>query len=280
MMAMIDAVDERLSSVSPAAAPPIVLKSSEFRKGREEGWRELETLVLRFERRGVRGLSLDELQRLPILYRAALSSLSVARTIALDRNLLLYLENLALRAFLVVYGPRISPLEGLRDFFRHDLPAAVRAARWHALIAALALLVGVAAGFMLVLQDESWLTSIIPASLAGGGGPSSTRADLLNHELFQPWPGFMQTFGLFANVLFNHNTLVGIFSFGLGLAAGVPIPVPAAFTPLTGPAQVGVHAVTANWTYEFAAFDPPSAAHGAKLQVIASGGGPTYGHAY
>ena len=36
-------------------------------------------------RRGVRALSLDELQRLPILYRAALSSLSVARTIALDR---------------------------------------------------------------------------------------------------------------------------------------------------------------------------------------------------
>jgi uncharacterized membrane protein SpoIIM required for sporulation len=214
-------VDERLSSALPAAAPPIVLKSSEFRKGREEGWRELETLVLRFERRGVRGLSLDELQRLPMLYRAALSSLSVARTIALDRNLLLYLENLALRAFLVVYGPRISPLEGLRDF-RRDLPAAVRSARWHAALAALLLLIGVAAGFMLVLQDEGWLSSIIPSSLAGGRGPSSTRADLLTHELFPPWPGAVATFGYFANVLFNHNTLVGIFSFGLGLAAGVP----------------------------------------------------------
>jgi uncharacterized membrane protein SpoIIM required for sporulation len=222
MMAMIDAVDERLSSALPAAAPPIVLKSSEFRKGREEGWRELETLVLRFERRGVRDLSLDELQRLPILYRAALSSLSVARTIALDRNLLLYLENLALRAFLVVYGPRISPIEGLRDFFRRDLPAAVRSARWHAALAALLLLIGVAAGFMLVLQDEGWLTSIIPSSLGGGRGPSSTRADLLNRELFPPWPGAVATFGYFANVLFNHNTLVGIFSFGLGLAAGVP----------------------------------------------------------
>ena len=27
---------------------------------------------------------------------------------------------------------------------------------------------------------------------------------------------------MFANVLFNHNTMVGILSFGLGLAAGVP----------------------------------------------------------
>jgi hypothetical protein len=65
-----------------------------------------------------------------------------------------------------------------------------------------------------------------------------------------------------------------------GLAAGAPIPVPAAFIPLTEPAEVGHRAVDADWTYEFAAVDPPSAAHGAKLQVIASAGQPTYGRAY
>ena len=113
-MTQADLIDEaRIAGlgVAPAsgARPELVLKSSEFRKGREEGWRELEDLVRRVERRGVRSLSLDELQQLPILYRAALSSLSVARTIALDRNLLLYLENLALRAYLVVYGPRVEP---------------------------------------------------------------------------------------------------------------------------------------------------------------------------
>src|SRR5262245_62098411 len=78
-----------VTSAAPAAITPraeLVLKSSQFRKGREDSWRELETLVSKVERRSVRSLSLDELQRLPILYRAALSSLSVARTIALDRN--------------------------------------------------------------------------------------------------------------------------------------------------------------------------------------------------
>ena len=78
------APDQRLSAASIAGKPVLVLKSSEFRKGREDGWRELETLVGRVERRGARLLSLYELQRLPILYRAALSSLSVARTIALE----------------------------------------------------------------------------------------------------------------------------------------------------------------------------------------------------
>jgi uncharacterized membrane protein SpoIIM required for sporulation len=202
--------------------PTLVLKSREFRKGREEGWRELEGLVQRVERRGVRSLSLDELEQLPILYRAALSSLSVARTIALDRNLLLYLENLALRAYLAVYGPRVRPIEGLRAFFLHDLPAAVRAARWHILIAALALLVGIAAGFILTAQDEAWFSTFMPAQLAGGRGPASTAATLRDKELFAPWPGAVEAFGVFANVLFSHNTLVGLSSFGLGLAAGIP----------------------------------------------------------
>jgi uncharacterized membrane protein SpoIIM required for sporulation len=216
------APDPRLSATAIAGRPKLVLKSSEFRKGREAGWRELETLVQHVERRGVRRLSLHDLQRLPVLYRSALSSLSVARTIALDRNLLLYLENLALRAFLVVYGPRIRPLEGLRMFFGAELPAAVRAARWHILIAALALAVGVAAGFMLAMQDESWLTSLIPAGVADGRGPASTRADLLDKEIFAPSPSLAESFGVFANFLFSHNTLVGIMTFGLGLAAGVP----------------------------------------------------------
>jgi uncharacterized membrane protein SpoIIM required for sporulation len=205
-----------------AGKPEIVLKSSEFRKGREDSWRELEGLVDRVERRGVHSLSLDELQRLPILYRAALSSLSVARTIALDRDLLLYLESLALRSFLALYGPRVSPLEGLRAFFGCDLPAAVRSARWHILIAALCLLVGTATAFMLTAQDEAWFSSFVPSGLAGGRGPSSTRADLYNKEIFGPWPGAVEAFGVFANVLFSHNTLVGIMTFGLGMAAGIP----------------------------------------------------------
>ncbi len=238
------------TDVAPDRAPPVttvigkpelVLKSSEFRKGREAGWRELEGLVTRVERRGVRSLSLDELQRLPILYRAALSSLSVARTIALDRNLLLYLENLALRAYLAVYGPRVRPLVGLAAFFGRELPAAVRAARWHILIAALALLVGTLAGFMLTAQDEAWFSSLVPSSLGGGRGPSSTREDLLSKEIFAPWPGAAELFGIFANVLFSHNTLVGILTFGLGMAAGIPTLMLTVYQGLPLGAFIGLH---------------------------------------
>lgn len=227
-------------AIKTLARPELVLKSSEFRKGREEGWRELEGLVARVERRGIRSLSLDELQRLPILYRAVLSSLSVARTIALDRNLLLYLESLALRAFLAVYGPRTNALEGLRAFFGRELPAAVRSARWHILIAALTLLVGLMVGFLLTVQDESWYSSFVPSGLAGGRGPSSTRADL-EKIIFARWPGWVESFGIFAGVLFNHNTLVGILSFGLGIGAGIPTIMLTAYQGLPVGAMIAIH---------------------------------------
>jgi uncharacterized membrane protein SpoIIM required for sporulation len=210
--------------LGPAAEPRarIVLRSAEFRKGREQSWRELEDLVRRVERGGIRSVSAEELQKMPLLYRATLSSLSVARSIALDRNLLRYLEALCLRAYIVVYGPRTSIAAGLGDFFRRGFPAAVRHAGWHILISFLALVVGVAAGFLLVASNEEWFNALVPDAVSGGRGPAVTAEQLRNDELFQSWPGYRQTFIVFANYLFRHNSLVAILSFGLGFMAGVP----------------------------------------------------------
>ena len=200
----------------------LTLKSAEFRKEREQSWRELELLLARAGRRGVTALTPDELERLPLLYRAALSSLSVARAIALDRHLLLYLEDLALRAYLVVYGPRSRLAEACGSFFRRGFPAAVQAARWHILLALLALLSGTVAGFLLTVGDEAWFSALAPAGLAAERGPSSTRAELLNHEIDAPWPGFVNSFLVLANFLFQHNTAIGILCFSLGIFAAVP----------------------------------------------------------
>ena len=65
------------------------------------------------------------------------------------------------------------------------------------------------------------------------------------------------------------------------LVAGSPIGVPAGFKPLLGaPTEVGYHAVFANWAYQFAAIDPPATARDAKLDIIGSQSGPSFGHAY
>jgi hypothetical protein len=83
--------------------------------------------------------------------------------------------------------------------------------------------------------------------------------------------GALVLYGMYLNTSTQHPNLV----------AGSPIQVPAAFRPLlAAPTEVGKHAVYADWTYQFAAIDPPSTTHNAKLQVIAAQGAPSYGHAY
>jgi uncharacterized membrane protein SpoIIM required for sporulation len=202
--------------------PAIMLKSAEFRHGREQSWVALEALLDRVERRGIKSLTADELEQLPLLYRAALSSLSVARAIALDRHLLLYLENLALRAYLIVYSPRQLLFAGAKEFFGYGLPAAVQSIRGHLLVSLLTTVVGCIAGFMLTAGDETWFYTFVDRGLGQGRGPDSTRDSLLSQEIFAPWPGFADSFLLFANYLFQHNAEVAILCFSLGIAAGVP----------------------------------------------------------
>jgi uncharacterized membrane protein SpoIIM required for sporulation len=224
---------------APTAA--ITLRSSEFRRGREQAWQELELLVDKAERRGLGTLGAEELQRLPLLYRSALSSLSVARAIALDRNLRLYLENLGLRTFLVIYAPRKTILEGCREFLWHWFPARVRASRWHILLSFAAILLGTLAGFLLVAGNPAWFSSLIPGDLGGDRSETTTREELLNDEIFAPWPGFTQSFIVFANFLFRHNTLVGLLTFGFGIAAGVPTLLLLAYQGLVFGAFIALH---------------------------------------
>lgn len=211
------------AELRPDSGPPQAfhLRSAEFRKGREQSWRQLEDIIGRLEKKGLKALSAEEVERLPLLHRAALSSLSVARNIVLDRHLLLYLEDLAMRSYLAVYGPRVGLWKSCRDFFSQGFPRAVREIRWHLAAAFLALLVGVAAGYLLVVSDPNYFHMIVPEDLAGGRGPGST-AEELEAVMFAPWSGYVDTFVVFANFLFRHNTIVGILAFGLCFALGVP----------------------------------------------------------
>lgn len=219
----------------------LMLRSAEFRKGREHAWRSLDDMVSRVEANGIAALSAEEVEQLPLLYRAAVSSLSVARTIVLDRNMLLYLENLTLRAYLVVYGPRTSIVQSMSSFFKSGFPQAVRGMRRHLAIAAIALLVGIVAGCLLVRADIGYFSMIVPEGLAGSRGPGSTRAELIEDELFAPFEGVVEMFVFFANSLFRHNTLVGIFSFGLGFALGVPTLALLVYNGLIMGAMIALH---------------------------------------
>jgi uncharacterized membrane protein SpoIIM required for sporulation len=199
----------------------VSLKSAAFRAERESSWRELESLLAAAQGGGIRALSARQLMRLPLLYRAALSSLSVARTISLDQNLLEYLESLASRAYLVVYGARKSLWEALADFFVRRFPRAVRAHLPHVALGAALLVAGGVTGFTLTQRDPDRFYAFVSPALAQGRGPSSST-ESLRKVLYSPGDGQLadqlKTFAMF---LFTHNAGIGLLAFAVGFAGGV-----------------------------------------------------------
>ena len=198
------------------------LKSYEFRREREESWRELEDLLARAEAGGIQSLTPRELFQLPNLYRATISSLSVARSITLDRNVLLYLEGLSARAYFFVYGARGSLLVGVKLFFSRQFPQAVREARFHILAATFMLLAGVAVGALLTASNADWFYTFVSPDMAGGRTPTSTT-ESLRAVLYDDGGGLLESLYLFATFLFTHNAQIGMLAFALGFALGVPV---------------------------------------------------------
>jgi uncharacterized membrane protein SpoIIM required for sporulation len=190
-----------------------------FRAAREAEWRRLEEIVARAERRSVKRLSDEDLLALPVLYRGALSSLSVARETSLDLELVTYLEGLCARAYFFVYGVRTSAGKRFAAFFARDWPAAVRAL-WKETLAAFALtLIGGLAGYFLVAYDPAWYELLMPAEMAQqrdfDASTESLRAGLYDSAE-------ASGLSLFATKLFTNNSQVSMFCFALGFAFGVP----------------------------------------------------------
>jgi len=160
--------------------------------------------------------------RLTNLYRATLSSLSVARAISLDHNLVTYLEALAGRAYFCVYGTRARVGGVLSSFVLDRFPRLVASIRWHLLVAAAFLALGVAAGWLLVLDDPEQYYLLVPDDIAQGRSPASPTEDLRAILYDRPEENVADTLQVFASFLFTHNAVTGIFAFGLGFALGVP----------------------------------------------------------
>jgi uncharacterized membrane protein SpoIIM required for sporulation len=209
-----------IGTMQPARG--LELKSSQFRRERESAWRDLERLVTWAEARGLRSLTASELHQLPSLLRGAASSLSVARAISLDKNLLAYLNALVCRAHLTVYSTKQRVGEALAAFFTRQLPRTVRRnLPWVAAAWAL-LLLGVLTGYCLTRADPDSFYNLVDDHLAHGRTPSASTAEL-RAALYDRQGGWSSLLPLFASLLFANNTRVGLLCFGLGFAAGAPV---------------------------------------------------------
>jgi len=196
------------------------LKSWRFRAEREADWRRLETLLAKAETGGAAKLKRDELLEIPILYRQALSSLSVARSISLDQSLTAYLESLCTRAYFIVYGARTRLPERLAAFFLRDWPAAIQALWRETLVSFVLSAVATVVAYVLVRRDADWFSSFVDPSLASGRDPTATTASLRD-TLYHSGTA-SEGMSVFATFLFTHNAQVALFAFALGFLLCLP----------------------------------------------------------
>jgi uncharacterized membrane protein SpoIIM required for sporulation len=203
----------------PADIEAASLRSDRFRLEREVDWQRLEQIVDALEKNRPRRIADDDLLELPVLYRKAASSLSVARETSLDAATLAYLESLVRRAWFQVYGPRSGLFAWLRQFLGGGWSAAVRDLWLDICIALSVMVAGTIVGWLLVESDRQWFYALVPPQMAGGRQPGASREDLA--EALQ---GTESAEGLtvFAASLFSNNSGVCILAFALGFCFGIP----------------------------------------------------------
>lgn len=196
------------------------LRSVRFRLEREATWERLEALLKQAESRSPQSLSDDDMLAIPTLYRATLSSLSVARATSLDQALVDYLEALCARAYFFVYGARTTLAERILEFFSVTWPSAVRSMWRETVAAAFVTLASLAAAYFLVRADPSYFFSFVPESLASGRDPTATTEQL--RATLYCGADARTPLSVFAAFLFTHNAQISLFAFALGIAFCLP----------------------------------------------------------
>ena len=196
------------------------LRSLRFRNERESTWLKLEGLLTQIEKRSAASLSEEDMIAIPALYRATLSSLSVARATSLDAALVDYLEALCARAYFFVYGARTTLFERIGEFFARSWPQAVSGMWRETIASALIMAAGALAAFYLVRSDPSFFFSFVPGEMAGGRDPSASAQDL--RATLYPEVSASDGLGVFSTFLFTHNAQVALFAFALGVAFCIP----------------------------------------------------------
>jgi uncharacterized membrane protein SpoIIM required for sporulation len=197
----------------------LTLKSHRFRAEREADWRKLEDLLDRFEKSRGSTLSDDEVVAIPVLYRSALSSLSAARAVSLDQNLVAYLESLCTRAYYCVYGTRSTIADRVIRFLTRDWTLAVQAIWRETLVSGALGVLGALSAYFLVRANSAWFYDFIPAGLADGRDPGASTQSLRD-TLFHP--SHVEGLGFFSSFLFTHNSQVSLMAFALGFAVCLP----------------------------------------------------------
>jgi uncharacterized membrane protein SpoIIM required for sporulation len=189
------------------------MREGRFTGSGRQRWTELETLLARADRRGLRRLNADELDALALGYRAATSDLAVARARNYDARLVAYLNRLVARAHARVYaGTSADGWSRVVHLFATAFPREVRRS-WQA-IALCVLITCVTA----VVSYRA--TSADPANAYAF--VSAAQVPVVDRSLHDSNFGFDRAFApAMSTMIVTNNVRVAALAFAGGITAGI-----------------------------------------------------------
>ena len=201
-------------------APEPAAAGATFIERARPQWAELEELLARARRRGLKRLSADELSRLDRLYRLCTIHLAQVQTRGRDPKLTAYLNNLVARAHSFVYiSPRPNPMKRVLGFYITGFARAVaRTWPYHAVALALLLIGAIAGHFAADLEPKARYALMMPGDVRLPGSTPEQLQEMLRSGRDMSWESKFA----FTVQLFAHNTQVGWNAFVAGILAGVP----------------------------------------------------------
>jgi uncharacterized membrane protein SpoIIM required for sporulation len=135
---------------------------------REPNWKQLDELLTRIEKRGLRSLSTQEIKNLASLYRSVSADLARARTnqVQVGNTLVQDLQRLTSRGYSQIYqGSRKQDWKTAIDFYKWGLPAAVRETFGYTAVSTGIFLLGGLIAWWFSWRDPQFLEMIVPDHL-------------------------------------------------------------------------------------------------------------------
>ncbi len=133
---------------------------------KEPNWKQLDALLTKVEKKGLRTLKAEEIRGMASLYRAVSADLARARTNQVGNTLVQSLQSLASRAYSQIYqGDRRQEWQAVGEFYRWGFPAIVQQTFAYTALATAIFITGALVAWWFAWQDPAFIALVAPAEL-------------------------------------------------------------------------------------------------------------------
>jgi uncharacterized membrane protein SpoIIM required for sporulation len=185
-----------------------------FVERRTAAWSELDTLMRRASRRGLRRLQPEDVEQIGRLYRAVTSDLAYATGRGYDVRLIAYLNRLVARAHAYVYGGAATTgWQRIAQFYTQSFPREFRCSFAYIGICAAITIIAAVVAYVLVRAHPGDAYALLPDQLI----PAQIRKSLHDSNFaFDP-----STSPAVASAIITNNIRVAIMAFAGCVTLGV-----------------------------------------------------------